>query len=151
MDTGVSVATGNAGTERYKQTLVRIAERKECPFCIENLRKEHPDGPLRTGRHWYLIRNQFAYKESQQHFVLISLVHTENLSDLTPDAFREALEFFQWVQAEFGIPAGGIAMRFGEPKKTGATVNHLHFHVIQPFDPTTPGYAPARFRIGGRP
>ncbi|MEK7512616.1 MAG: HIT domain-containing protein [Patescibacteria group bacterium] len=144
------VAVENAGTKAYAETLREIEASGRCPFCIENLLRWHPEGILRKGAHWFLIRNQFKYKEAEQHFVLVSLVHAENFSDLPPEAMGETLEFFRFVQDEFGIPYGGIALRFGEPAKTGATVSHLHFHIIKPYDPETSGFEPARFRIGGR-
>jgi diadenosine tetraphosphate (Ap4A) HIT family hydrolase len=144
------VAPENAGTDEYAEVLRRIEARGECPFCIKNLLKEHPEGPIRTGQHWFLIKNQFSYPQAKQRFVLIAKVHAENLSDLPREAMEEALEFFRFIQEKFDITYGSIAMRFGDPSRTGGTVNHLHFHIVQPHDPKTPGYKPVRFRIGGR-
>jgi len=37
-----------------------------------------------------------------------------------------------WAIKKWKIRGGGVAMRFGKTDYTGASVSHLHFHIISP-------------------
>ncbi len=145
-----SVEVGNAANETYEAALRRIEARKECPFCENNLAKEHSQAILRKGAFWILTRNQFGYEEAEERFLLISIPHAEKLADLPPEAASEAWELLQYLEKEHQVSYGAFALRFGDPAYTGATVRHLHFHCLKPRPPHATDYQPIRFRIGGR-
>jgi diadenosine tetraphosphate (Ap4A) HIT family hydrolase len=124
-----------------------IQARGECPFCPDNLHKTHTEPLLIQGEHWTLTPSRWPYASAQTHLLAIAAYHAETLSDLKPGAFDELQEQFVWAQHEYDIKSGGLAMRFGDVALNGATVNHLHAHLIVP-TPGTPREDKIRFKIG---
>lgn len=137
----------NARYDDQRQVMKKIAKNKECPFCPENLDKYHKQEIIRKGEHWILTRNQWPYKNTDVHLLAISKYHTEKLSDLKSGSFDELQGHIVWVESEFNVVSGGIAMRFGNITNNGATINHLHVHFIVP-SPNNTSDEKVRFKIG---
>lgn len=144
------VALRHARTDDQRDVMLRIAERQTCPFCLKQLQVEHKKPILKEGRFWLVTENQWPYTEAKRHLLIICKVHAEKLADLPLASGTELLEMLTWVENEYSIPSGGIALRFGTPFLNGGTVNHLHFHVIEPNNPSAEDYEPVRFRIGAK-
>lgn len=144
------IAIENARVDEQKEAMSRIAERSECPFCMENLRKEHGKPVLMETDHWILTENQWPYATARRHLIAILKDHVERMSDMPEGAGEEMIAIMKWVEETCGMKSGALAMRFGDMSLTGATVSHLHFHVIEPHSPDDEGYEPVRFRIGGK-
>lgn len=141
------VNLSNARTDGQKSVMKDIEERAECPFCPENLAKYHKKPILRKGQHWVLTENQWPYEHTQLHMLLIATSHLERLADVTEEAFGELLTFAQDIEKENKLESGAIGLRFGNTKRNGATVQHLHAHIIAA-DPNKPDDAKVRFRVG---
>lgn len=141
------ISVDNARTDHQRRVMERIREVKECPFCEENLRKYHKKKILKQGKYWTLTPNQWPYDFTKVHLIAIARKHVEKLDDLPKAAFAELLELFQWAERKYKLDYGAIAMRFGDVGGTGATVLHLHAHLIVG-DPDHPGYTPVRFKMG---
>jgi ATP adenylyltransferase len=122
----------NARNEHQRKVMTDIEHNGDCPFCPENLELYHKNPILRKGAHWLLTTNQWPYDNTERHLLAISNKHAESLADLDPQAFSELQEHFVWAEDEFKIAAGGIAMRFGDTQRNGASVRHLHAHLIEP-------------------
>jgi ATP adenylyltransferase len=123
-----------------------IADEGHCPFCPEHLHKYHKQPILRQGEHWTVTPNQWPYENTRLHLLAITSYHTETLSDLRQGSMDELLGHLQWAELTYKIAAGGLAMRFGDLRKNGATVNHLHAHLIVPED-NLPPKTKVRFKI----
>lgn len=91
----------------------------------------HKKPILQRGTHWLVTENQWPYKESRRHFLIIARRHAERLSDLPAEAGAELLSLCQALEQEHDI-SGGLCIRFGNPEVTGATVKHLHCHLLEP-------------------
>ncbi len=141
------IAIGNSRNDRQRQVMERIGERAECPFCEENLRKYHKRKILKRGKYWTLTPNQWPYDHTKHHLIAIARKHVETLDDLPKAAFAELLDLFRWAERKYRLDYGAIAMRFGDVRGTGATVLHLHAHLIVG-DPDAPGYEAVRFKMG---
>lgn len=138
----------NAKSEEYKQVINQIQNEGKCPFCPENF-KYHKEPILKEEGDWLITKNSWPYVDTRHHFVAICRTHKEQFSDLTARDFADVSTLINWAIDEFNIPGGGIAMRFGDTKYTGATVCHLHMHLIVPeIDPETGRAKPVRFPIG---
>jgi diadenosine tetraphosphate (Ap4A) HIT family hydrolase len=61
-------------------------------------------------------------------------------------AFDELQKMAIWAENRFKIQTGGIAMRFGDVSDNGATVDHLHVHLIIP-SKDKPADEKVRFKI----
>ncbi|MEI6864071.1 MAG: HIT domain-containing protein [Candidatus Adlerbacteria bacterium] len=120
-----------AKSPEYKAVIGAIADTKLCPFCPENFRyHKHPI--LKKGRGWILTENSWPYKNTQKHFIIISLKHKEKLVQLSTSDIKEILELSKWAVKKFDLKGGALNMRFGDTDYTGATVAHLHAHLISP-------------------
>lgn len=141
------ISIGNARTEHQKKVMEKIKEFQECPFCEENLKKYHKEEILKRGKYWTLTKNQWPYDFTKLHLLAITRKHVENLNDLPKASFGELLELFQWAEKEYDLKHGAIGVRFGEVSNTGATVLHLHAHLIVA-DTEHPDYKTVRFKVG---
>lgn len=148
METKKHVNLNNAREEDQKKAMERIESRDECPFCLNNLKKEHKEPILKKGKFWIVTKNQWPYDEAENHLLIISKKHIENLSNIPPEAGKELIEFLQFIETEFDFRAGGVGFRFGDINYNGATVSHLHVHVLEPGDSESDNYKPIRFKIG---
>lgn len=138
---------GNARLPEQAAVMEGIILDEVCPFCPENLDKYHKEKILRKGAHWILTWNQWPYEYTDLHLLAIAAYHAEKLSDLKDGAFHELQGHMVWAENEYKITAGGLAMRFGDVSHNGATVNHLHAHLIVP-SVDKPDDKKVRFKIG---
>ena len=144
-----SVYLPNAHDSEQRAAMERIAERGHCPFCKENLAREHKQPILWESAHWIITPNQWPYKDTKEHLLLILKRHLERVEEMTMEEFGDLLACLQRLITERNLPGGGLCMRFGDPRFAGSTVRHLHAQLIVP-DVEREGYAPILFRIGGK-
>ncbi len=140
------VNLNNARLDEQRRVMQDIVENQECPFCPEYIDKYHKQKTLREGKHWRITKNQWPYKYTDIHLLAIANYHAEKLSDLKKGAFDELQEHMVWAEKEFKINTGGIGIRFGDMSGSGATVNHLHAHLIVP-SADKPADKKVRFKI----
>lgn len=143
MSDGRKVDPVYARTTEYREQLEEIAAEGVCPFCLEHFRW-HPHPILRQGEYWFATRIRDNYQNAKVHFLIILISHKEHITDLSPAEWGELGEMVSWLSLEDNLPGGGLAidprfaMRFGPTEYTGASVQHLHAHLIQPeLDPNT--------------
>lgn len=119
--------------EQYEQ-FRRIDIDGECPFCPDAIESSSPDemNVVAQGQHWTVIANMIPYAHTDTHLVLIAHDHVEKPEDLTPESWAD----LHTVISEYtrDLPYGGIALRFGDFTHTGASVAHLHVHILKPED-----------------
>jgi diadenosine tetraphosphate (Ap4A) HIT family hydrolase len=133
-----------------KVVMEKILEDGVCPFCPDHLLKYHKEPILKDGKFWILTKNQWPYENTKHHFLAIHKDHINHLSELTPEAGLELIEFFTWVSKEYNLPGGAMAMRFGsnpDHGNYGSSVLHLHAHLIEA-DLQNPSGEPVKFKIG---
>ena len=141
------VVLGNARFDDQRQIMEDIEKNGHCPFCPENLDLYHKKPILREGDHWRVTPIQWPYKYTSNHFLAISSYHTESIADLKDGSFDELQQHLKWLEFTYKISTGGLAMRFGDVTKNGASVKHLHMHIIEP-DPERNDDEKVRFKIG---
>ncbi len=137
-----------AKTKDYRQTLEKIIKTDKCPFCPDNF-KYHKRPILKKHKGWLATENSWPYKDTKHHFIFIAQEHKTNFSDLTDQDFQAVIFLVNFIIEEYKIEGGGLTLRFGEQKYTGATVKHLHFHLIVPnLNPKTELAKTINFPIG---
>lgn len=125
------VVLDNARLEEQLQVMKEIKTQGVCPFCLEHLQRFHKQPILQNGLHWLLTYNQWPYEHTRLQLLLICKYHAQHLSDLRDGAGEELLRMFQWAEEEFKITSGSfVATRFGTAGPNGATVSHLHAHLV---------------------
>ncbi len=102
-----------------------------CPFCKEafkNLKKP----VLKKEKGWFATTNNWPYKNSRRHFLIISKKHKEKMGDFKKSDFQSVIKLSNWLVKKYKIKGGALTLRFGEPVYSGSTVRHSHFHLISP-------------------
>lgn len=121
----------NARDEKYKRVMGEILKEGVCPFCPETF-KWHTKPILEHNGEWFITENFNPYKNTQFHFLIIGKEHKELLSDLSARDWESISSLISWAVENFKIEGGGITMRFGDTLFTGATIKHIHAHLIVP-------------------
>lgn len=115
----------------YRKVLEIIKKTGKCPFCKENF-EYHKKTIFKTNKKWFIVESTWPYRNAKFHFLIIPEKHKENLNELNSSDFKSVCELANWALKKYKIKGGGLALRFGESSYTGATVFHLHFHLIVP-------------------
>lgn len=145
----LQVDLDNAREKDQLEVMERIIEDGGCPFCQENFSKYNRQPILKMGKYWMVTTNQWPYKHTKHHFLLIHHDHIESISEMSSDAGAELIELTKWLIDEYQIPGGGLVTRFGDTNYSAGSVVHLHAQLIQP-DLDDPEYMPTRVKIGKR-
>jgi diadenosine tetraphosphate (Ap4A) HIT family hydrolase len=119
------------GKGEYEDVISSIEKIGKCPFCPENF-KYHKEPILKSENDWIITKNSWPYENAENHFLIISKKHKENFSELNEIDLKSVKKLVDWTVKEFNIKGGALSLRFGDTDHTGATVCHLHFHLISP-------------------
>lgn len=118
----------------------------KCYMCFPNLRHT----PLKAGNHWSVYENTFPYPHTKVHCLIVPTRHHVSTVTLSPEAMVEYFEMVNWVAGHFNLTGYSQFMRNGEMTHTGASIGHLHGHVIAP-DLEDPDFENIRVKLGSRP
>jgi diadenosine tetraphosphate (Ap4A) HIT family hydrolase len=121
----------NARKGDYEKVISEILKTGKCPFCPETF-KYHKKPIFKKRGNWFLTDNSWPYKNARIHLMIIGKKHKENLSELNQKDLKEVYFLANWAIKKYNIKGGALTIRFGETDFTGASVNHLHFHIISP-------------------
>ncbi len=120
-----------ARTDEQKKLMAQIEADGVCPFCAEHFAKYHPKPILKETNNWFVTTNMSPYEGTTQHFLFVyKPIHTNNPSDVTPEASAELFSLVSEIVTEHNIPGGGFFMRFGEGGYNGSSVEHLHAQLV---------------------
>lgn len=129
---------GRPPDDSYGVVIAEISKHGVCPFCPEHLRKYHKPA-VEERVHWLMTDNMYPYKPSKHHRLIIHKGHISHIGELSAGAWAELLTILKEEAERLGITGGTVIMRFGDTKYTGASVTHLHAHLVQS-DPNDPSY-----------
>jgi diadenosine tetraphosphate (Ap4A) HIT family hydrolase len=62
--------------------------------------------------------------------LVINKKHQEDILKIITQESQDLFKLLQWVTKKYQLPGGGIFMRFGQTNYSGASVTHLHAHLI---------------------
>ena len=100
-----------------------------------------------TSKYWLVTKNNWPYKGSKHHLLFITRDHIEATQDLSPAAWTDLQKLYKKVISEGAIKGATLMLRSGDTKITGATVNHLHAHLVVG-SPRTKNTEPIRALVG---
>lgn len=140
----------NARNIEQREVMETIQNGNFCPFCPKYYDQSQLMPVIKQGRYWHIRANRWPYENTHVHLLIIHNEHAEKLGDVSPEAVQEFFELAQWIEKEYQITGGAIGLRFGDIRINGASVNHLHAHLISAkiTDKNNPDYQPVRFRVG---
>lgn len=125
-------------TGEYAKVIDGIAKDGVCPFCPDHLAKYHKKS-IEKKAFWTVTDNMYPYKPSKNHRLFIHTDHITHLSEVSQEAWKELEDIISSDITERKITGGTFIVRFGDTKFTGASVTHLHAHLVQS-DPDDPSY-----------
>ena len=117
--------------QAYREVLKEIQKEGKCPFCPGNF-NWHREPIICEFDGWLLTKASWPYENAKHHFLLIPKEHKEELADVTAEDFKTIVILVSTAFNRFNLKGAGLAVRFGSPEYTGASVKHIHFHLISP-------------------
>ncbi len=122
--------THRPDNNQYGSVIAQIAKDGVCPFCPEQLAKYHKNPILIETKYWLVTENMYPYKSTVHHFLLIHKNHIGHMSEVSTEAWKDLEDLNNEVFRKYNVKGGTFMMRFGDNKITGASVAHLHAHII---------------------
>lgn len=132
---------------KYGSVIANIQKDGVCPFCPDQLKKYHKNPIIEETKYWLVTNNMYPYKNVKHHILLIHKEHIATMQEMSNEAWAELHEIFLRAIERSKIPGGTMFIRFGDTRFTGASVTHLHAHLVSS-DPDSPEYVPLLTRIG---
>lgn len=123
----------------YEKTIAQIKDDGVCPFCPDQLAKYHKNPILKETKNWLMTDNMYPYKPVKNHVLFIHRSHITHANQITPEAWLELQELANSLYKDRDMLQGSLVMRFGQTKNTGASVSHLHAHILES-NPDDPDY-----------
>jgi ATP adenylyltransferase len=119
-----------------------------CLFCPEELGRHAGAAAFLRTEHWTVMPNDFPYAGTSLHLMLIPHQHASDLLELGAAAQSDFFTALAAAREQYGLGHYGLGVRNGDCRYTGATIAHLHAHVIvAPPDPQ----AVVRMRFSAQP
>lgn len=105
--------------DRYNKRKGKQIWKSWCPFCNPN------EKPLRAGKYWHIVYNQYPYTGNDQHIMAVPVRHIVFSTDFTKSELKEltsvyafAKQFF-WDKSYFSFTRETIDCR---------SIEHYHTH-----------------------
>ncbi len=119
-----------------------------CPLCPNGLKRVN-NQVLKSQGGWKVLLNHFAYEHTKVHVLILPDEHKTSFAQLTAEDWDHVRLLAEWTIEHFHIKGGALTVRFGEFASSGASVRHIHFHIIEPeHNPETDQNYVVDFSIG---
>jgi len=141
---------GNARTADQLAEMRRLDAAGICLFCPDELARHARQRILYRTRHWTVTPNEFPYPGTSLHLLLVPDQHAGDLLELSEEVRRDFWEALGTVAREHRLTHYGLGVRNGDCRYTGATIAHVHAHVLVG-DADTADAPPVRMRFSSRP
>ena len=124
----------NARAEGYRKVIEQIENEDECPFCEKssNFLAAHTQPIIMQNAHWLFTYATWPYDDTKTHYLAILRRHITHIVNMLPAEWTSLAALIHQLSPKNDIPGGALTMRFGPTQYTGATVIHLHAHIIVP-------------------
>jgi ATP adenylyltransferase len=140
----------NARNAEQLSQMRRLDAEATCLFCPEHLGNGHVHRILGRTSAWSIIANRYPYKETKLHLLLIPDQHVADILDLSDASLADFWIALAWIRRTYTLEYYGVAMRCGDCRYTGGTIQHVHVHVIVG-DVENPAHEGVRVRLSSRP
>jgi ATP adenylyltransferase len=138
----------NIRTAEQQAEMARLDAAGICLFCPEYL-ASHPDQRiLFSTRHWTVTPNKYPYQGTSLHLLLVPHQHAGDLLELSDEVRGDFWVALAEVAEACQLRHYGLGVRNGDCRFTGATIAHVHAHVLVGSDEQ--GAAPVRMRFSSR-
>jgi ATP adenylyltransferase len=139
----------NARTDEQRAEMARLDAAGICLFCPEQLASHPRQRILLSTRHWTATPNEYPYAGTSLHILLVPHQHVGDLLELGDEVRADFWVALAAVAEASGVHHYGLGIRNGDCRFTGATVRHVHAHVLVGSDEQDA--PPVRMRFSSRP
>jgi len=140
----------NARTDEQRAEMAKLDAAGICLFCPEYLARQEEQRIVLSTRHWTVTPNRFPYTGTSLHMLLIPDQHAPGLLELSDEVRADFWVALAAVAEASELRYYGLGVRNGDCRFTGATVEHVHAHVlVGPEDDSAPAVR-MRFSAGRR-
>jgi ATP adenylyltransferase len=139
----------HARTPEQLAEMRRLDEAGICLFCPEHLASHPQQRILLSTAHWSVTPNEYPYDGTSLHLLLVPHQHVGDLLELSDDARADFWAALAATAERHRLAHYSLGIRNGDCRFTGATIRHLHAHLLVAGG--TAGAPPVRMRFSGRP
>lgn len=143
----------NARTSEQLAEMERLEQLGICLFCPEAVTTLQNQAIPWEGDHWTVTSNAFPYNGTLIHLLLVPNVHVSDMIDLPSEAQQEFWTALSEIRQMYELTHYGLGVRSGDCRYTGATISHVHAHLlVGPEAVDAEGqFAPIRMRFSSIP
>jgi diadenosine tetraphosphate (Ap4A) HIT family hydrolase len=138
----------NVRTPEQQAEMARLDAAGICLFCPEYLASHPQQRILLSTEHWSVTPNKFPYQGTSLHLLLVPHQHAGDLLELSDEVRSDFWVALAATAKAYGVRHYGLGVRNGDCRFTGATIAHVHAHVLVGSD--DPGAPPVRMRFSSR-
>jgi ATP adenylyltransferase len=142
--------TDNYRTDEQLAEMRRLEAAGICLFCPASLREHARQDVILETRHWAVTPNAFPYQGTRLHLLVVPRQHVNDMLDLDDEALADFWTALRLIRERFDLDHYGLGVRNGNCSFTGATIAHVHAHVLVG-DPSLEPETPVRMRFSSRP
>jgi ATP adenylyltransferase len=140
----------NSRTAEQLAEMQRLEAAGTCLFCPDGLAAQNRQEVVLQTRHWSVTPNAFPYPGTRLHLLLVPGQHAGDLLDLDAEVQADFWTALGLVRERYGLDYYGLGVRNGDCRYTGATIVHVHAHVLAGRRVAGPE-GPVRMRFSSRP
>lgn len=140
----------NHRTAEQLSDMQRLESQGLCLFCPDGLRMHSRQRILFQTSHWTVTPNEFPYQGTGLHLLIVPHEHATDMLDLGTSAQSDFWNALGMVRERYDLTHYGLGIRNGDCRFTGATIAHVHAHVVVG-DPSAADGVPVRMRFSSRP
>lgn len=127
-----------------------LEKREVCIFCEEHFKKEHREPIELETKNWLVTKNDYPYKHTKLHLIFVPKKHVNKLSELSKQARIELADLIAQIEVKYQLSSYGQFMRVGNFYYNGASVHHLHGHIVVA-DTDHPEFTELKVKLGSKP
>jgi diadenosine tetraphosphate (Ap4A) HIT family hydrolase len=136
----------NHRTEEQLRRMRWLEAQGVCLFCPDGLEEHAGLAPIWRNEQWTIAPNDFPYKGTRLHLLLIPREHVLDMVDLSGAAREGFWEVLAHARDHYELDHYGLGVRNGRCESTGGTIRHLHMHLLVG-DATLAAGTPVRMRF----
>ncbi|KND46730.1 MAG: hypothetical protein AB201_02740 [Parcubacteria bacterium C7867-006] len=117
---------------RHSEQVARMQEaekKNECFFCID-FTSRGASGKIWENPFWFVKPNDYPYNGAEHHYLVVAQRHVTEIRELSTHEKLALFEAVEWIKNRFELDGFSVFVRSGNMRRTAATIDHLHFHVI---------------------
>ena len=127
----------NARDPEQLNRMLEHQRNNRCHFCPEGF-KSHSSPVIFKNDSWFIAGNDMPYRGAVHHYLIVSVRHTTEVVHLSDKEILDQAEAVAWLVQHLRTDGYTIFVRSGNMKKTGATLDHIHYHFVCGVEKTGP-------------